>query len=96
MGHWHVGHSLDFCNLKNAEIGPPLVIVEQGIIVRAQVFWPWLGGYGSVEHTTQGRAIDVATLDAEPNDPTSEVIHNNEDPMGNECGRLTAERIHAP
>jgi hypothetical protein len=89
-------HSLDFFNLKNAEIGPPLVIVEQGIIVRAQVFWPWFSGYGSVEHTTQCRAVDVATLDAKANDPPRELIHNDEHPMGNERGRLTAEQIHAP
>ncbi len=28
MGHRHVGNRLDFFNLKNAEIGLPLVIVE--------------------------------------------------------------------
>jgi hypothetical protein len=89
-------HSLDFFNLKNAEIGPPLVIVEQGIIVRAQVFWPWFSGYGSVEHTTQCRAVDVATLDAKANDPPRELIHNDHYPMCPQDQRLATKQAQTP
>ena len=35
-------------------------------------------------------------MDPEPDDPTSELVHHDEDPMGFESERFTPEEINAP
>ena len=40
--------------------------------------------------------IDRASMDAETNDPSRELIHNHQDPVGPQGYRLTAEQIHTP
>jgi hypothetical protein len=40
--------------------------------------------------------IDRADMDAEPNDPARKLIHDHQDPMGPQGGRLAPEQIHTP
>jgi len=97
MGQGNVGDGLDFCHLQNPQIGLPLVEPIERIVVRAQVVrQPAMPSNGAVEHATECDTIDRARLDAEPNDPAGVLIHDDQDPVGPQRGRLTPEQIDAP
>lgn len=54
------------------------------------------GRDGFVKHAAKGLPIDATRLDAESYNPTGKLIHDDEYPMGLECGGLTAEQVHTP
>ena len=67
------------------------------IVVGAEVLrHPALPANGAVEHSTKGDTIDRACVDAEANDPSRVLIHNDQDPVGPQRGRLAPEQIHTP
>ena len=45
---------------------------------------------------TECDPIDRTGMDAEANDPARVLIHNDQDPVGPQRGRLAAEQIHTP
>jgi len=51
---------------------------------------------GAVEHPTECDPIDRARMDAEANDPSRVLIHDDQDPVGPQRGRLAPEQIHTP
>ena len=50
----------------------------------------------AVEHPTECETIDLSRMDAEANDPAGVLIHDHQDPVGPQRGRLAPEQIHAP
>ena len=67
------------------------------IVVGAEVLrHPALPANGAVEHSTKGDTIDRTCVDAETNDPSRVLIHNDQDPVGPQRGRLAPEQIHTP
>jgi hypothetical protein len=67
------------------------------IVVGADVLrHPELPSNGAVEHPTKCDTIDAAGMDTEPNDPARALIHDHQDPVGPQRGRLAPEQIHAP
>jgi hypothetical protein len=66
-------------------------------VVGAEVLWqPALTSNGPVEHATECHPIDRAGMDAETNDRSRVLIHDDQDPVGAQGGRLAAEQIHTP
>ena len=51
---------------------------------------------GAVEHPTERDTIDRSRMDAEPNDAARVLIHDDQDPVGPQRGRLTPEQIYTP
>jgi hypothetical protein len=51
---------------------------------------------GAVEHPTEGDTIDLSRMDAEPNDAARVLIHDRQDPVRPQRGRLAPEQIHTP
>ena len=51
---------------------------------------------GAVEHPIECDPVARARLDAEPNDPARVLIHDDQNPVGPQRGRLAAEQIRAP
>ena len=49
-----------------------------------------------VEHSAKGDAVDRASLQAKPNDPTRVVIHDDQDPVSPQQGRFAAKEVHTP
>ena len=97
MGQGNVGYGLDFRQLQYTQIGLPLVEPIEWIIVGAQVLrHPALPSNGTVEHPTECGTIDRSRMDAETNDPACVLIHDHQDPVGPQRGRLAPEQIHAP
>jgi hypothetical protein len=73
-----VGNGLDFCHLRDPQIGLPLVELIKRIMVGAEVLWqPALTSNGAAEHATECDPIDRAGMDAETNDPSRVLIHNH-------------------
>lgn len=51
---------------------------------------------GAVEHPTEYDTVDCAGMDTEAKDPARILIHDDQDPVGPQGGRLAPEQIHAP
>ena len=97
MRQGNVGEGLDFCHLQNPQIGLPLVEPIKRIVVGAQVLrQPAMPSKGAVEHATECDTIDGPGMDAEPNDPARVLIHDDQDPVSPQRGRLAAEQIDTP
>ena len=50
----------------------------------------------AVENPTERDTIDRARMDAEANDPSRVLIHDDQDPVSPQRGRLAPEQIHTP
>ena len=83
MRQGNVGDGLDFCYLQDPQIGLPLVELIKRIVVGAEVLWqPALPSNGPVEHATECDPIDRTGMDAETNDPSRVLIHDDQNPVG--------------
>ena len=92
MGQGNIGDGLDLCHLQYSQIGLPLVEPVKRIVVGAKVLrQPVLPSNGAVEHPAECHTIDGARMNAEPNDPARVLIHDHQDPMGPQRGRLAPE-----
>ena len=92
MGQGAVGDGLDFRHLQYPQIGLPLVEPIKRIVIGAEVLrHPGLSSNGTVEHPTKCDTIDAAGMDTEPNDPARALIHDHQDPVGPQRGRLAPE-----
>ena len=96
MRQRHVGDGLDLLHLEYSKIGFPLVKPIQRIMIRAEVFGQNLSANRSTEHAAQRRSVDGATVNAKPNDATSELVQDHENPMGCQDGRFASEQIATP
>ena len=82
MGQGNIGNDLDFGHLQDPQIGLPLPKPIKWIMVGAEVLWhPGLPSNGAVEHPAKCDSIDGSGVDAEPNDPASVLIHDDQDPV---------------
>jgi hypothetical protein len=67
------------------------------IIVGAQVLrQPAMPSNGAVEHPTESDTIDLSRMDAKPNDAARVLIHDHQDPVRPQRGRVAPEQIHTP
>jgi len=83
--------------LQDAKIGLPLAELKQGIMVGAEVHGrAGLPSDGAVEHPAKCGTIDDTGMDAEADDATGELIHEDEDPMGAQGGRFAPEQVDTP
>ena len=97
MGQGNVGDRLGFCHLQYPQVGLPLVEPIKRIVVGTEVLrHPELPSNGAVEHPTESDTIDLSRMDAKTNDPARALIHDDQDPVGPQAGRLTPEQIHTP
>jgi hypothetical protein len=97
VGQGNVGDGLDFCHLQYPQIGLPLAEPIKGIVVGTEVVrHPALPSNGAVEHPTKRATVDRSRMDAEPNDPARKLIHDHQDPVGPQRGRLAPEQIDTP
>ncbi|HEY6290094.1 MAG TPA: hypothetical protein VI455_00830 [Terriglobia bacterium] len=51
---------------------------------------------GVVEHSAKGDAVDLARMQAKPNNPASVLIHDDQDPVRPQHCRFAAKEVHAP
>ncbi len=72
------------------------MVREQRIIVRRQVFRHTHSGDRRVEHTTKRHAVYIAGMHSEADDPPSELIHNDENPVRLQGDGFAAKQVNAP
>ena len=97
MGPRNVGHRLDFGHLEDSQVGLPLRKTTKRIIVGTEVFRHGAVSLkGLVEHSAKGDAVDGAGVQAEPNDPTSILIHDNQNPVSPQHRRFAAKEVRTP
>src|SRR5438132_2378177 len=96
-GQGKIGDGLDFRHLQYPQIGLPSVEPIEWIVVGTEVLrHPELPANGTVEHPTESDTIDLSRMDAKTNDPARVLIHDHQDPVGPQRGRLTSEQIDTP
>ncbi len=81
MRNWRVRNGFEFIYPKDTKIRQPSMVSEQRIIVRGQIFRHSRSGGRLVEHATKRYAVYSAGVDAETDDPPSNLIHNDENPV---------------
>ena len=97
MGQGNVGDGLDFCHFHYPQVGLPLVELIKRIVVGTEVLrHAEVPSNGAVEHPTECDTIDRARMDAEPKDAACILIHDDQDPVGPQRGRLAPEQIYTP
>ena len=82
MRQWNVRHGLDFLDLKNTQISLPLMKPIQRIMIGAEILRQCVRVSGPVEHPAQGYAIHNTAVNGKAHDPSRELIHNHQDPVG--------------
>ncbi len=91
-----MGNGFDFVDFPNPQIGPPLVVAEQGIVVRAEITRIALSECGPIEHLAKRGAIGIAGMHTKADEPPGELVHDNQDPVGLEENGLAPEQVDAP
>src|SRR5215472_7446499 len=97
MGPRNIGHRLDFGYLEDSQIGLPLRKTIKRIVVGTEVFRHGaLALKGLVEHSAKRDAVDGAGVQAEPNDRTSVLIHDDQNPVSAQHCRFAAKEVRTP
>jgi hypothetical protein len=87
---------LDLLDLQYAQIGEPTVKAKERIVISTEVFRFGLPGGGAIEHAAHQHAINACAGDAEPDDATSEDVHDQHHPMAAQEDGFNAEQIDTP
>jgi len=82
MRQWNVRHRRDFLDLENTQIGLPLMELIQRIMIGAEILRQCLRVNGPAEYPTQGHAVHNTAVNGKANDPSGELIHHDQDPIG--------------
>ena len=96
MGNRHMGNGFNPINFPDPQIGSPPIIAEQGIVIRAEIAGRSFSNCRLIEHLAKGGAIDIASMHPKSNDSPSELIHDNQNPVGLEGNRLAPKQIDTP
>src|SRR5215831_6762562 len=86
----------DFRDVKDSEVGTPLMKSIQGIVIGTQIFRKAGTSYRLLEHSTECQAIDSSALDPESDDSPCVLVHDDEHPIRLQCDRFTTEQVEAP
>ncbi len=65
----------------------------QRIMVRAEEFWESRPADCSLEHPAQRHSTDDASVDAKTNDPSGELVHHHQNPIGSQGRGFAAKQI---
>src|SRR6201988_4311553 len=90
------GTDFHFLDLQHAQVCEPAVKTKEWIVIRSEVFRFGLPSSGAIEHAAHRHAINGRGSDAEPNDSTSEDVHDQHHPMAPHEDRFNAEQIDTP
>ncbi len=96
MRNRRVRNRFEFVYLKNTKIRLPLVIREQWVIIRAEILWRAHPRDRLIEHPTKGHTVYIVGVHTEADDPSSKLIHDNENPVRPQGDGFTPKQIDAP
>src|SRR5215831_4902306 len=94
VGPRHVRYGLDFGHIEDSRVGLPLRKTIKRIVVGTEVFRHGaVSSKGLVKHSAKGDAVDGAAMQAKPNDATSILIHDNQNPVSAQHCRFAAKEV---
>ena len=97
MGQGNIGDGFDLGHLQYPQVGLPLLNPIKGIMVGAEVLrHPALPSNGAVEHPAKCDTVDGPGMNAEPQDATRVLIHEDQDPVSLQRIRFAPEQIYTP
>src|SRR6202007_2340426 len=85
-----------FLGPQHAQVCEPAAKTKEWIVIRTAVFRFGLPSSGAIENVAHRHAINGRGSDAEPNDSTSEDVHDQHHPMAPHEDRFNAEQIDTP
>src|ERR1700738_2107780 len=89
-------HGFDFVDLENPKVRPPTVRLEQRIAIGTEMSGNALPVRGGIEHAADVDARGGATMHAEADKATRELVHDDEHPVASEHDRLQSKEVHTP
>lgn len=92
----HMGHRSYGLYFKDSEVGHPLAVVEERIMIEAQASRKVVTIEGLVEHSAEGWTVDGHGLDGNANDPERELVHDEQDPVTLEETGFGPEQVQTP
>jgi hypothetical protein len=96
VGEWGVRDGFDFLHVEYSKIGPPLMELEQRIVIRTEILRNRLPSNRLPEHPAKRHSIDDSGMQAKPNDPARVLVHHDQYPVRSQGCGLAAEQIDAP
>jgi len=87
----NVWNRFNFCHVENSKIGLPLMKPIQRIVIGAQVLRQTCSSDRLLEHPAERQAIDDSALDAESDDSTCVLVHNDQNPIRLQGDRFTSK-----
>src|SRR5262249_47527333 len=92
----YMRHRFDFIDLQNPQVRHPPVRFEERIVIRTEMSRYALPMDSGVEHAADVGTRRGATVHAEADEATRELVHDHEHPVASEHDGLTAKEVHAP
>ena len=97
VGPRHVRRGLDFDHIQDSQVGLPLRETIKRIVVGTEAFRHGaVASKGMVEHSAKGEAVDGAAMQAKPDDATSVLVHDDQNPVSPQHRRFAAKQVRAP
>ena len=76
-----MGHCFYFIDLQNPQIRFPAMKFKQWVMIGTEISRCALTTDGFIEHSAEGRPIDVAALNAESDNATRKLVHDRQHPV---------------
>ena len=96
MRYRYVWHTMDWFDLQDPEVCLPPVECEHRIVVQTEAAWRTAAGDDLIEHAAKRGPVHGSGLDGQADDPTRELVHDDENPVGLQENGLGLEQIQAP
>ena len=96
MREWNVRHCFDLIDIQYPQICLPTMKFEQGVMIGTDVSRCALTADGLVEHPAKRYPIHSANMNTKTDDPSGELIHDDEDPVRPQDDGFTPKQIGAP
>ena len=96
MRVWCIGDCFCFGCTQYLQVRQPLVIQEEWVVIRAELFRCAIGRDGRIGHAAESGAVDVASMDSESNDTARELVHDHKQPVVLQQDGFAAEEVNTP
>ncbi len=91
----HKGDRLEFLDVENSQIRPPVMKPEERVVVGTETPGKWLAAPGVVEHAADTDAVDMRRFNSESNDAPREDILDDHHPEALQQDGLASKQIDA-
>src|SRR5215813_12634445 len=92
----NVRDCFDFSDLEDTQIGLPLMVPIQRIMIGTEILRQGMRVNGSIEHPAQCESIHNAAVNGKSDDASCKLIHHHQNPVRSHYCLFTLNLIHCP